>query len=117
MAAPGSATAADIPGRYDVAIGGFGYVLLDSLQSSIPFRTHRAVYGQTQPFVERQNVSNGYGDNAQDFFLTVRQRDWSLGEQQKFFRSGADGRYWMGSNVGVEVPGQVKLAPAVTSLS
>lgn len=113
--AAGDATATDVPGKYDVVINGKGYVFLDSLEESIPFRTHRAVYGQTQPFVERQNVSNAYGDNAQDFFLTIRQRDWSLGEQQRFFRSGADGRYWLGTNVDVTTPGQVRLAPAFTS--
>jgi hypothetical protein len=115
--AAGDATAADVPGKYDCVINGKGYCLLDSLESSIPFRTHRAIYGLTPPFVERQNVSNSYGDNAQDFFLTIRQRDWSLGEQQKFFRAGTDGRYWMGSNVDVSVPGQVSLSPAVTTLT
>lgn len=113
-------TAADVPGRYDVVIqsdaGTFGYMLLDSLEESIPFRTHRAVYGQTQPFVERSNVSNSYGDNAQDFFLTIRQRDWSLGEQQKYFRAGQDGRYWAGTNVDVSTPGQVNLAPTTPSV-
>jgi hypothetical protein len=110
----GAATAADVPTRYDVVIaapnGTFGYVLLDTIEPNIPFRTHRAVYGQTQPFVERQNMSNSYGDNAQDFFLTIRQRDWSLGEQQKYFRTGQDGRYWMGSGVEVSTPGQVTLS-------
>ncbi len=104
-------------GAYDVVIDGKGYMLLDALESSIPFRTHRAIYGQTQPFVERQNVSNSYGDNAQDFFLTIRERDWSLGEQQKFFRAGQDGRYWMGSNVEVSTPGQVTLTKQTPSLS
>lgn len=112
-------TAADVPGKYDLVVtaGGVttGYVFLDSLEESIPFRTHRAVYGQTQPFVERQNVSNAYGDNAQDFFLTIRQRDWSLGEQQRFFRSGFDGRYWLGTNVDVSTPGQVRLAPTINT--
>lgn len=114
-------TAADVPGRYDVVVssaaGTYGYMLLDSLEESIPFRTHRAVYGQTQPFVERSNVSNSYGDNAQDFFLTIRQRDWSLGEQQQFFRAGQDGRYWHGTNVDVATPGKVKLTQQTPSLS
>ena len=111
--AAGDATAADVPGKYDIVINGKGYVLLDSLESSIPFRTHRAIYGQTQPFVERQNVSNTYGDNAQDFFQQIRQRDWSLGEQQKFFRAGQDGRYWMGQGIDNTTPGQIKLSPQV----
>ena len=115
--AAGDATAADVPGKYDVVINGKGYVLLDSLEPSIPFRTHRAIYGQTQPFVERQNVSNSYGDNTQDFFPSIRQRDRSLGEQQKYFRANQDGRYWAGSNIDVTIPGQVTLstqAPALT---
>lgn len=115
--AAGDATAADCGPKYDVVINGKGYMLLDTLEESIPFRTHRAIYGQTQPFVERSNVSNSYGDNAQDFFLTIRQRDWSLGEQQKFFRAGQDGRYWAGSGVDVSVPGQVRLAPAFSALT
>lgn len=115
--AAGDATAADVPGLYDCVINGKGYVFLDSVEESIPFRTHRADYSFTQPFVERQNVSNQYGDNAQDFFLTVRQRDWSLGEQQKYYRAGQDGRYWMGSNVDVTIPGQVSLSPSVSTLS
>jgi hypothetical protein len=113
----GAATAADVPGKYDVVIDGYGYCYLDSLEESIPFRTHRAAYGQTQPFVERQNVSNSYGDNAQDFFLTVRQRSWSLGEQQKYFRSGTDGFFWHGSNVDVSIAGQVTLTKQTSSLT
>jgi hypothetical protein len=115
--AAGDATAADVDQTYDVVINGKGYKLWDALEPSIPFRTHRAVYGQTQPFVERQNVSNQYGDNAQDFFPSVRQRDWSLGEQQKFFRTGSDGRYWMGNGVDVSTAGQVKLSPSVGTLT
>jgi hypothetical protein len=112
--AAGDATAADVPGKYDVVLGGKGYVLADSVEPSLPFRSHRAIYDITPTFVQRSNVSNSYGDNAQDFFLTARQRDWSLGEQQKFFRNGQDGRYWMGQNVNVSTPGQVNLSPALT---
>ena len=121
MASPGSATAADVPGVYDVVINGFGYVLGDSVQSSLPFRTHRAIYDFSPPFVERQNVSNQYGDNTQDFFLTVVQNDWSLGEQQRFFRAGnADSvrRYWKGTNVNpVFLDGRIFPRPAVTAFS
>ena len=112
--AAGDATAADVPGRYDVVMNGKGYVLADTVEPSLPFRTHRAIYDITPTFVQRSNVSNSYGDNAQDFFLTARQRDWSLGEQQKFFRAGQDGRYWMGQNIDVSIPGQVTLSPAFT---
>lgn len=114
---PGTDTADMVPGKYDVIIDGYGYCYLDSLESSIPFRTHRAIYGQTQPFVERQNVSNSYGDNAQDFFLTIRQRDWSQGEQQRFFRAGVDGRDWTGLNVDVSTPGRVRLASKINTVT
>lgn len=111
------ASAADVPGKYDVVIDGHGYVLLDSLTPNIPFRTHRATYSYSPTFVERQNVSNQYGDNAFDFFMTIRQRDWSLGEQQKFFRSGNDGRYWLGTATDVRTAGQVSMRQAVKSLT
>lgn len=115
--AAGDATAADVPGRYDCVINGKGYVFADSIEPSLPFRTHRAIYDISQTFVERQNVSNSYGDNAQDFFLTTRQRDWSLGEQQKYFRSSQDGRYWMGQNVDVSTPGQVNLSQSINTIT
>lgn len=111
------ASATDVPGKYDVVIDGHGYVFLDALTPNIPFRTHRATYSYSPTFVERQNVSNQYGDNAQDFFLTIRQRDWSLGEQQKFFRSGQDGRYWQGAAIDVRTPGQASMRRAVKSLT
>jgi hypothetical protein len=109
--------AADVPGKYDAVIGGTGFVFLDALAPNIPFRSHRAIYGYTPTFVERQNVSNSYGDNAQDFFLTARQRDWSLGEQQRFVRNNQDGRYYAGSNVEVSTAGQVTLTQQTPSLS
>lgn len=110
----GTDTAAMVPGIYDFVVDGFGYNFLRTVDTSLPFRTQRALYSRSPTFVERSNVSNAYGDNAQDFFLTIRQRDWSLGEQQKYFRSGNDGRYYAGSNVDVSTPGQVRLAPAVS---
>lgn len=115
------AVAADVPGRFDVVVNGEGYVFLDSLESSIPFRTHRAIYDFSPPFIERSNISGAYGDNQQDFFLTLSQNDWSLGEAQRWFRStDADRarRYWTGTNVDpVTVPGQVTLRPTVGSLT
>jgi hypothetical protein len=117
MPTPGSATASDVPGKYDIALNGFGYVFADSVEASLPFRTHKAIYDITPTFVQRSNVSNAYGDNAQDFFLTARQRNWSLGEQQQFFRTSQDGRYWMGQNVDVSIPGQIRLQPAIATSS
>ncbi len=117
----GAGTAADVPSRFDVVINGYGYMLLQSLESSVPFRTHRSVFTSTQTFVERNNVGAAYGDNTQDFFLVVSQNDWSLGENQKYFRvTDADRvrRYWTGTNLDpISVPGQVTLRQATGTLS
>ena len=118
MANPGDATSNDCPERFDVVINGKGYMLLKSLEPSLPFRTHRAVYSYTPTFLERTNISLTYGDNNQDFFLTAAQNDWSLGEDQRFYRvSDVDSvrRYWAGTNVDVTVPGQVTIRPAITT--
>lgn len=113
----GTDTAADVPDKYDVVIDGYGYVTARTVDPNMPFRIQQAALSYSPTFVARQNVSNSYGDNAQDFFLTIRQRDWSIGEQQKYFRAGTDGRYWMGSNLDVAVPGQARLSPSIASLS
>jgi hypothetical protein len=115
-------TAADVPGRYDLVINDGtntrGYTFLRTLDGSyLSANRHRAEYTSTATFVERQNISNAYGDNAQDFFLTARNRDWSLGEQQKFFRSSQDGRYWMGQSIDVSTPGQVNLSQSVNTIT
>src|SRR5438105_5047089 len=106
------ATAADVPGKFDCVINGQGYVFLDSLEPSLPFRTHRAIYEFSPTFIPRQNVSGAYGDNTQMFWQTAYQHDWSLGEQQRFFRAtDADRvrRYWAGTNIDIHTPGQVTL--------
>ena len=71
------ASASDVPGRYDIVLDGHGYVLLDALTPNIPFRTHRAIYTFSPTFLERTNVTGAYGDNQQDFWMTVSQKDWS----------------------------------------
>jgi hypothetical protein len=115
-------TAADVPSKYDLVINDGtntrGYTFLRTLDGSyLSANRHRAEYTSTPTFVERQNISNAYGDNAQDFFLTARNRDWSLGEQQKYFRASQDGRYWMGQNIDVSTPGQVSLQPSFATSS
>jgi hypothetical protein len=110
------ATSADVPGKFDVVINNQGYVFLDSIEPSLPFRTHRAVYTYSPTFVTRTNVSGSYGDNQQDFWLTFAQRDWSPGETLKYARPG-DTRYWQGTNVDVSKPGQVSMCPAVKSVT
>src|SRR2546425_6566231 len=93
-------TAADVPTRIDVLIDGQGYMLDDTIDpTSLYSSRQRAQYGLSPVFVQRQNVSGDYGDNQQDFFLTFTQRDWSEGEQQKYFRQSdpdAIRRYWRG---------------------
>lgn len=111
----------DVPSVYDLVVTAgattYGFIYANVVDESLPFRVQRAEYTFSPTFVDRQNVSNQSADNAFDFFLTARQRDWSLGEQQKYFRSGQDGRYWMGSNVDVTIPGQVSMRRAATSTS
>lgn len=104
--------AAQVPATFDVAIDGHGYVYLDSVEPSLPFRTHRAIYDISQTFVERTNVGNGYGDETQDFFLTATQNDWSLGTGRKFFRATdatASREFYTGANIDVTTPGNVSL--------
>jgi len=101
------ASGADVPDRYDVVFTlnngtSYGFLLSDAVESSLPFRTHKAIYSYSATFLERENLSNSYGDNFADFFLTGTQADFSEGEGQKFFRvNDADSvrRYWQGQNV------------------
>lgn len=114
------ATAADIPFPYDVVINGQGYILASGILPSLPFRTQRASYGYTPTFLTRSNVSGDYGDDQQDFWLTASQRDFSLGEDSKFFRSkDQDGvrQYWLGSNVNVTIPGQFSIERAINTIT
>lgn len=101
------AAASDVPGKYDVVINGEGYMLAD-------IQTIKAEYGYTPTFIQRQNVQGDFGDNQQEFWLTGTQRDWSLGEGQKFFRNTEQGlaRFWAGSKVDIREPGQVSMRPA-----
>lgn len=118
--AAGDATSADVPGKFDCVINGKGYVFADSIESSLPFRTHRAIYDITQTFVERQNVGSVYGDQAQDFFLTSSQDDWSEGEDQRFFRlqdQDSKRKYWRSTNADISVPGQVTILPATKTVT
>ena len=95
-------------------------MLLETLEPSLPFRTHRAIYSSTPTFIERSNVSGSYGDNQQDFFLTASQADWSLGEDQRFFRQAdvdSIRRYWKGNAVDISIPGQVTILPGVKTVS
>lgn len=114
------ATAADVPAVYDLVIGSNGYIFANTIDQNLPFRTQRAQYGFTPTFIERQNVSGDFGDNQQDFWLTATQRDWSLGEDQKYYKTSDEDKvrqFWLGSNIDVSVPGQVTIQSAEVSLT
>lgn len=116
----GSATALDCPDRFDLVLNGFGYMLLESLEPSLPFRSHRAIYGFSPTFVDRQNVNGNYGDDSQAFWLTASQSDWSLGQNQRYLRLNdgvSTSRTWKNTAVNVNTPGQATIALASTSLS
>lgn len=109
--------AAHVPYPFDVILDGHGYRLLDSVESH-PFGTHRAAYAYTPTFLPRTNVQGDYGDNEQEFWHVFSQRDWSLGEGQRYYRSSDENsvrRYWQGTNLDVSRPGQVKLREEVTT--
>jgi hypothetical protein len=106
------AAASDIPTRFDVALAGKGYVFLDTIQPSLPFRQHKAVYSLSPTFIDRSNISGNFGDDQQAWWLTSAQSDWSEGEEQRFFRqSNADSRsrYWRGNQVDITRPGQATI--------
>lgn len=106
------AGSADVPARFDVVLDGQGYVFLDTTQANLPFHSARATYSLSPTFIDRSNVSGAFGDNQQDWWMTGSQNDWSLGEEQKFFRQAdatSRSRYWRGMNVDLSVPGQVMI--------
>lgn len=90
-------------------INGEGYVLLPLDLAARYFAREPVTYGYSPTFVERSNVQGDYGDNQQDFWLTVSDRDWSLGEQQKYYRSDAIAarRYYRGTAADISVAGEV----------
>lgn len=123
MAGP---AASDVPDRYDVVFSlndgtTYGFLYADSVESNLPFRTHKALYSYSPTFLERQNLSNTYGDNFQDFFLTASQADFSEGEGQKFFRVNDQDsvrKYWNGSNVApTKTPGNVTLTTLISTIT
>jgi hypothetical protein len=115
------ASASDVPGRYDIVLDGHGYVLLDALTPNIPFRTHRAIYTFSPTFLERTNVTGAYGDDQQDFWMTVSQKDWSEGEGQAYFRSTDQDsvrKFWASAGVDVaSIPGRVFNRFGVTTIT
>jgi len=107
--------AADVPGKFDLIIDGHGYLFAE------PEEGNRAHYTYTPTFLARQNVSEAFGDNQQDFFLTIGQNDWSLGEEQQHFTVGDDARkrrYFSSTGVDpITVPGEVTIRRTVGTLT
>jgi hypothetical protein len=111
--AAGMPSASDVPRLADVVIDGNAYIF-DRRSDS------RAELGYTPTFLPRTNVGAGYGDDQQAFWLTAAQKDWSLGEDQRFFRQGNDAsvsRYWSGTAIDVATAGEVTMKRAIASLS
>lgn len=115
-------SATDVPNKFDCIINGEGYLFAPS-DAGLPPSVFgvKPEFSYTPTFLTRQNTQGDYGDNQQDFWLTATQRDWSLGEQQKYFRPGDDDskrRYWAGTNVSpTEAPGQVSMRGLVAVTS
>jgi hypothetical protein len=108
-----TATASEVPFRYDVVINGEGY-LFDK-------RTENAAeLGHSPTFVTRQNVSGAYGDNEQEFFLTFSQNDWSGGEGQNFISlrdQDTWNKYKRSTNIFITQPGQAVLNSDAATVS
>jgi len=106
-------TAADVPERYDVILNGVGYAFYDpDGGKKYGFTDIQSIFQYTPTFVQRSNTQGDFGDEFQDFWLTYSQNDWSLGDNQKFYRSREEtsrSRYYGGSGIDVSVPGQVNL--------
>lgn len=99
------ASASDVPNKYDCVISGVGYMLLETEQK-------QATFAFAPTFLERTNVSEAYGDDDQDFWLTMSQKDWSLGEGQRYFTvkdEDARRRYWASNGVRVDREGRLSL--------
>lgn len=98
-------SATDVGNRIDLLLNGEGYMFSEPEQN-------RAQYGFTPTYVTRGNTQGDFGDNFQDFWLTATQRDWSLGDGQRYYRSSGEesiSRYFTGSDIDISIPGQVNL--------
>jgi len=97
-------TASDVPARVDVLIAGEGYRFLETDDV-------KGISSFAPTFLQRTNVSDAYGDEDQDWWLTMRQKDWSLGEGQRYFVLDDQSvrRYWTSSGVRVDREGRLSL--------
>ncbi len=101
--------------NYDVVIGGTGFMLWrgqDDTEPSSLYKQEPADYTYSPVFIERANVQGDLGDNAQDFYMTFTQRDWSGGLGQRYFRNQDPQKtmFWDGTNVmPTNIPGELRL--------
>lgn len=104
------ASSSDVPERFDVVINGEGFMFAEAEEV-------KAQFGYTPTFVPRSNTQGDYGDNFQDFWLTLTQRDFSLGSGQRFFRTDEtrNRKFYTGTHVEVQDPGSVTITPAVVT--
>lgn len=97
-------TASDVPARIDVLINGEGYRFLETDDV-------KGISSFAPTFLQRTNVSDAYGDEDQDWWLTMRQKDWSLGEGQRNFTldEQAVRRYWASNGIRIDREGRLSL--------
>jgi hypothetical protein len=117
-------TAADVPNKYDLVISDgtntYGYVLYAPWTGGDSQNAPQlAIHSYSPTFVPRQNVQGNYGDDSEDFFMTLSQKDWSLGENLKYQGRTDDARrrYWRGSQANIFIPGEVTIQDQIASLS
>jgi hypothetical protein len=107
------ASANDVPSRYDLVVTAGG-----ATEGFVCRRndTGRALVAYTPRLIPRTSVQGPYGDGNQEAFLALSQKDFSLGEQQRYFRVGDEEsvrRYWVGTNINVSEAGAARLRNAV----
>lgn len=98
---------------HDIVLGGVGFTLYRGNEDTLPSKvyTSEAVdYTFSPTFVDRSNTSGDWGDDSQDFFMSMTQKSWAGGEGRQFFRrNGGDDAYYAGENImPTLVPGQVR---------
>lgn len=101
-----------VPDKFDVLINSKGY-MFDRRQEVQCEMTY------TPTFLQRTNVSGAYGDNEQDFFLTVAQKDFSGGDGQLFYRDNEvqRNRYYSSLNVNPSHEGEIRMLQDPTTLT
>lgn len=102
----------DVPEICDLILNGERYMfaLTDD---------QRAAYSYPSMFVPRTATSDVLSDEQQDYWLYFTQKDWSLGEEQKYQGKDDDSarRFWRGKNVNLDTSGQVTINVAKSDVT